>query len=344
MATLKQLAELVDAEVIGNESIEIQRLAPIDGAGSGDITFIANPKYLSCLETTGASAVLVDQPLDRDDIAYLVCKNPYLAFAKVLTHLNVKRPEPLGVLPGASVAESATLGERVTIHPGASVGEQCVIGDDTIIHPNVVVYANVRIGNECLLHAGCVIREDCVLGNRVILQPNAVIGSDGFGFAPDGEAYYKIPQVGIVIVEDDVEIGAGSCIDRAAMGVTRIGTGCKLDNMVQIGHNATVGAHTVMAAQAGIAGSAKVGRHCTFGGQSAVAGHIEVGDNLTLGGRGGITGSIEGNQVVSGVPAIPHRDWLKASMSFGRLPQMRKEIATLKRQLDALQKLMDSQK
>lgn len=340
MATLKQLANLVDAEVIGDENVDILRLAPIDGAGPGDITFIANPKYLPCLQTTGASAVLVDRPLDRDDIAYLVCKNPYLAFAKVLTHLNVKRPAPLGVLPGASVSETATLGERVTIHPGASIGDQCVIGDDTIIYPNVVVYPHVRIGSECLLHAGCVIREDCVIGDRVILQPNAVIGSDGFGFAPDGEAYYKIPQVGIVVVEDDVELGAGCCIDRAAMGVTRISQGCKLDNLVQVGHNATIGAHTVMAAQVGIAGSSKVGRHCTFGGQSAVAGHIEVGDNLTLGGRGGVTGSIEGDQVVSGVPAIPHRDWLKASMSFGRLPQMRKEIAALKRQLNALQELV----
>ncbi|MEA3465292.1 MAG: UDP-3-O-(3-hydroxymyristoyl)glucosamine N-acyltransferase [Thermodesulfobacteriota bacterium] len=340
MATLTQLAALVDGEVVGDGDIDIQRLAPIDGAGCGDITFIANPKYLLCLKTTGASAVLVDQPLDRSDIAYLVCKNPYLAFAKVMTHLNVKRPQPLGVLPGAWVDESATLGERVTVYPGANIGAQCVIGDDTIIYPNVVVYPQVTVGNECLLHAGSVVREGCVLGARVVLQPNAVVGSDGFGFAPDGEAYYKIPQVGIVVIENDVEIGAGSCIDRAAMGVTRIGAGCKFDNLVQIGHNVNVGSHTVMAAQVGISGSTKVGRHCTFGGQSAIAGHLEVGDNLTLGGRGGVTNSIEGNQVVSGVPAIPHRDWLKASMSFARLPQMRKEIASLKRQLNLLQELV----
>lgn len=336
MATLKQLAELVDAEVIGDETIEIQRLAPIDGAGAGDITFIANPKYLPALKTTAASAVLVDRVLGREDIAYLVCKNPYLAFAKVLTHLHVKRPAPRGVLPGAHVDATATLGERVTVYPGAHIGAGCVVGDDTIISPNVVLYPQVKVGCDCQLQAGVVVREGCVLGDRVIVQPNAVIGSDGFGFAPDGEAYYKIPQVGIVVVEDDVEIGAASCIDRAAMGVTRIGHGCKFDNLVQIGHNVSVGPHTVMAAQAGLAGSCKVGRHCTFGGQSAVAGHIEVGDNLTLGGRGGVTGSIEGNQVVSGVPAIPHRDWLKASMSFGRLPQMRKEIAALRRQLDEL--------
>ncbi|MDY0189390.1 MAG: UDP-3-O-(3-hydroxymyristoyl)glucosamine N-acyltransferase [Desulfuromonas sp.] len=337
MATLKQLATLVDAEIIGAEDTEITRLAPIDGAVTGDITFIANEKYLPCLHTTAASAVLVDRQLDRADIAYLVCKNPYLAFAKILTHLNVHRPEPLGILPGAWVDKTAKLGERVTVHAGANIGAQCEIGDDCIIYPNVVVYPRVKIGHDCLLHAGCVIREDCVLGDRVILQPNAVIGSDGFGFAPDGESYYKIPQVGIAHIEDDVEIGAGSCVDRAAMGVTRIGQGCKIDNLVQIGHNVTVGANTVMASQSGVAGSATVGRHCTLGGQSAIAGHLKVGDNLTLGGRGGITGSIQGNQVVSGVPAIPHREWLKAAMSFTRLPQMRKELATLKRQLAELQ-------
>jgi len=336
MATLKQLAALVDAEVVGDKNIEITRLAPIDGAGRGDITFIANEKYLPCLYTTAASAVLVDRQLDRADVAYLVCKNPYLAFAKILTHLNVQRPEPLGVLPGAWVDKSAKLGLRVTVQPGVCIGAGCVIGDDCIIQSNVVVYPRVKIGNDCLLHAGCVVREDCVLGDRVILQPNAVIGSDGFGFAPDGESYYKIPQVGIAHIEDDVEIGAGSCVDRAAMGVTRVGKGCKIDNLVQIGHNVTLGDNSVMASQSGIAGSAIVGRHCTLGGQSAIAGHVKVGDNLTLGGRGGITGSIQGNQVVSGVPAIPHKQWLKASMSFTRLPQMRKDIAALKRQLDEL--------
>ena len=343
MATLKQLAALIDGDVFGDDSLEITRLAPIDGAGPGDITFIANPKYLSYLGQTSASAVLVDRPLDRKDIAYLVCKNPYLAFAKVLTHLNVKRPEPLGVLPGAHVADSAVLGQGVTIYPGVVIGEHVEIGDGAILYPNVVVYDNVKIGQDCLIHGGCIIREGSQIGNRVILQPNAVIGSDGFGFAPDGEAYYKIPQVGIVVVEDDVEIGAATCIDRAAMGVTRIGHGTKLDNMVQIAHNVTVGPHTVMAAQAGVAGSAKVGRHCTFGGQSAIAGHIEVGDNLTLGGRGGVTGNIEGNQVVSGVPAIPHRDWLKSSMVFSHLPNMKKEITALKRQLEALQALVEKE-
>ncbi len=336
MATLKQLASLVDGEVVGDDSINVVRLASIDGAGSDDITFIANPKYLPFLATTNAGAVLVDRPLDREDIAYIVCKNPYLAFAKILTELHVQRPAPLGIMPGAFVAESVIIGADVTVHSGANIADGCVIGDNTIIHPNAVLYPNVRVGDDCTIYAGAVVREGCVLGDRVILQPNAVIGADGFGFAPDGDEYYKIPQVGIVVLEDDVEIGAGSCIDRAAMGVTTIAHGCKIDNLVQVGHNAIVGANTVIAAQAGIAGSATIGKHCTLGGQSAVAGHLVVGDNLMLGGRGGISKSIDGNQVVSGVPAIPHRNWLKASMSFAHLPQMRKEIASLKRQLRQL--------
>ncbi|MBN2645638.1 MAG: UDP-3-O-(3-hydroxymyristoyl)glucosamine N-acyltransferase [Desulfuromonadaceae bacterium] len=337
MATLAELAQWVGGKVVGDDQIEIVALAPIDKAQPGTITFLANPKYLPALKECRASAVIIDRPLERDDLAYLVCANPYLAFAKVLTQLHVKRPAPLGVLPGVQVAPSAQLGEEVTIHPGVVVGERVSIGRGTILYPNVVVYDDVQIGEDCTLHAGVIVREGSRLGNRVILQPGAVIGSDGFGFAPDGEAYYKIPQVGIVVVEDDVEIGANSCVDRAALGVTRIGQGCKLDNLVQIGHNVTLGPHSVMASQAGIAGSAQVGRHCTFGGQSAVAGHIKVGENLTLGGRGGITGSMEGNQIVSGVPAMPHRDWLKASMSFGHLPQMRKELAALKKQLADLE-------
>lgn len=340
MATLKQLAELIDARIVGDEALDIQRLAPIDSAGRGDITFIANPKYLAALKTTAASAVLVDHLPDRHDIAYLICKNPYLAFAKLLTALHVVPAPVRGVMAGCWVDPSARIGERVSIYPGTSVGADCVIGDDTILYPNVVIYPHSKLGKQCVVHSGVVLREGCVLGDRVIVQPNAVIGSDGFGFAPDGESYYKIPQVGCVVIEDDVEIGACSCIDRAAMGVTRIGAGTKLDNLVQIGHNVSVGPHTVMAAQAGIAGSTKVGRHCTLGGQSAIAGHLQIGDNLTLGGRGGITGSLPGNQVVSGVPAIPHRDWLKASMTFGRLPQLRKELIDLKRQVAELQALV----
>ncbi|WP_282756519.1 UDP-3-O-(3-hydroxymyristoyl)glucosamine N-acyltransferase [Desulfuromonas thiophila] len=337
MVTLAQLAEWVGGRVVGDDQLRIVALAPLDQAGPGTITFLANPKYLPALRTTRASAVIIDKPLERADLAYLVCDNPYLAFAKVLTRLHVRPPAPLGVLPGVSLAPTAELGEQVTVHSGAVIGERVRLGDGCLIHPNVVLYADVQIGPGCVLHAGVVIREGCRLGARVIVGPNAVIGNDGFGFAPEDGGYYKIPQVGIVEIGDDVEIGACACIDRATFGVTRIGRGCKIDNLVQIGHNVTVGEDTVMAAQAGVAGSTRVGRHCTFGGQSGTAGHIRIGDNLTLAGRGGIVGNIAGDQVVSGVPAIPHRDWLKASAAFAQLPQMRRELADLRRQLATLQ-------
>ncbi len=337
MALLKDLAAHVGGSVVGDEAVTIERVAPIDGAGPGDITFVANPKYLSRLAQTRASAVIVAPGVDAAGLPLLVCRNPYLAFAKILTLLHTAKAAPQGVLPGAIVAATARLGEGVTLHPGCYVGEDVQVGSGTVLHPGVVLYSGVQVGEDCLLHAGVVVREGCRLGHRVIVQPNAVIGSDGFGFAPDGQRYFKIPQVGTVVIEDDVEIGAGSCIDRAAMGVTLIRRGVKVDNLVQIAHNVVVGEDTVLAAQVGIAGSAEIGRHCTFGGQAAVAGHIKVGDNAMIGGRGGVTGNLAGNQVVSGTPVMPHKEWLKASMSFARLPEMRKELSRLRKQMEVLE-------
>jgi len=337
MATLRELAELVGGTVVGDDRVKIVKLAPIEKAGPGDITFLANPKYAGYLETTGAAAVIVAPGVSAPNSALLVCDNPYLAFAKVLTHLHVHRPEPKGVLPGATVDATAKLGERITIHPGCVVGAGVEIGDGTILYPNCVLYDGVKVGCDCTLHAGSLIRERCVLGDRVVLQPGVVIGSEGFGYAPDGERYYPIPQIGIVVLEDDVEIGSGSCVDRAALGVTIIRRGCKLDNLVHIGHNVDLGEDCVIAGQAGIAGSARIGRHCTFGGQSGVVGHITVGPDTTAAGGAGIMSSHEGGGVLSGVPAIPHKEWLKAAMLFGRLPEMRREIQRLKKELAELQ-------
>lgn len=342
MAKLRDLAALIDAAVVGDPETEIERMATIDQAQPGDITFLANPKYLPLLATTRASAVIIGREVEAPaELNLLQCANPYLAFAKILTFLHVQRPEPQGISPRAVVDPSAEIGAGVSIHAGCVVGARVKIGAGTILYPQVVLYDDVSVGADCTIHAGVVIREGCRIGQRVIIQPSAVIGSDGFGFAPDGESYYKIPQIGIVVVEDDVEIGAGCCIDRAALGVTRLGQGVKLDNMVQIAHNVTIGAHTVMAAQTGIAGSSKIGRHCTFGGQSSVAGHIRTGDNLTVGGRGGVAANMAGDQIVSGLPAIPHRDWLKASMIFAKLPTMRKEMLRLQQEMDRLKTIID---
>lgn len=336
MASLQQLADLVGGRIVGDPDLDILRLASFDVAGEGDITFVTSAKYARRLSETRASAVILPEeaPVNCNQ---LVCANPYLAFARVLAFLQVKKPTPKGVLPGANIEAGAFIGEDVTVYPGCHVATGARIGRGSILYPNVVVYPDVQIGEDCILHAGAVVREECILGARVILQPNAVVGSDGFGFAPDGERYEKIPQVGIVVIEDDVEIGAGTCIDRAALGETRIGEGSKLDNLVQVGHNVKIGPHTVMAGQAGIAGSTVIGRHCTFGGQSATAGHLKVGDNVTIAGRGGIASDVDANQVLSGAPAMPHKDWLKASMSFPKLPEMRKDLNRLKKQVEALE-------
>jgi UDP-3-O-[3-hydroxymyristoyl] glucosamine N-acyltransferase len=340
LASLRELADLVGGTVVGDADLEIARVAAIDEAGPGDVTFVANPKYLSRLAQTKASAVIVSAGVEAPGVSLIVCDNPYLAFAKILTRLQVRRPEPRGILAGASVSPSATVAEEATVHPGCVIGERVTVGRGTILYPGVVLYDDVSVGEDCTLHAGAVVREECRLGNRVILQPGAIIGADGFGFAPDGGRYYKIPQVGRVEIEADVEIGAATCIDRAALGVTRIGRGTKIDNLVQIGHNVVVGEDTIIVSQVGISGSTEIGRHCTFGGQAGVAGHVKIGDNVMIGARGGVSNSVAPNQVLSGTPVMPHKEWLKASMSFPRLPEIRKDVVRMKRQLEELEMLI----
>jgi UDP-3-O-[3-hydroxymyristoyl] glucosamine N-acyltransferase len=340
MATLKELADLVGGQLQGDADLEISSVDPIDEADQGSVTFLANSKYQSKLDACKASAVILAPGVKTQHKNLIICTNPYLAFAKILTYLHVSALPLKGMMSGSIVADSAEVDASVTIYPGAIVGERVKIGAGTTLHPGVVLYDDVQVGENCLLHANVTIRERCRLGDRVILQPAVVIGSDGFGFAPDGSKYYKIPQVGIVVIEDDVEIGSCSCIDRAALGETRVGRGTKLDNLVQIGHNVQLGEDCIIVSQSGIAGSTKIGNHCTFGGQSAVAGHLKVGDNVMLGGRSGVTGHTASNQVLSGVPAMPHKQWLKATMTLPKLPEMRKEMHSMKRRLEELEALL----
>ncbi len=342
MKKLQTLADLVGGDLRGDPAVDIQRVAPIDQAQSGDITFVANPKYLAKLETCQASAVLLHPGIKTpENLNLIICDNPYLAFAKILTYLHVAEKPVGGIMAGAFVADSAVVDESVTIYPGCVVGERVKLGAGTVLYPGVVLYDDVTIGRDCLLHAKSVVRERCCLHNRVILQPSVVIGSDGFGFAPDGKSYYKIPQVGIVILEDDVEIGSGSCIDRAALGETRICRGTKLDNLVQIGHNVKVGEDCILVSQTGIAGSTTIGNHCTFGGQSAAAGHLTIGDNVMLGARGGAAGNVASNQILSGAPLMPHKQWLRSTMVFPKLPEMRKDLQKMKKRLEQLESLLE---
>lgn len=340
MATLKELAELVGAELVGDTQLCISGVAPIDQAGPGEISFLANPRYAARLKDCRASAVIVPPNVTSDAHSLLVCANPYLAFARILTHLQGPVVVPREIMSGASVHASARLDEGVSIHPGCYVGRDVIIGRNTILYPGVVLYDGVRVGADCVLHANVVVREGCRIGNRVIIQPSAVIGSDGFGYAPDGRRYVKIPQVGIVEIEDDVEIGSATCIDRAAMSVTRIGRGTKIDNLVQIAHNVVVGEDTIIVSQVGIAGSTRIGDHCTFGGQAGLAGHIKIGNDVMIAARGGVAGDVPDGQVLSGTPAMPHMDWLKASMTFPKLPELRREVQQMKKQLAEFENLI----
>ncbi len=340
MATLQQLADLVGGEIKGNAELDIFHVAPIDQAGQGDITFVANPKYLAKLDVCQASAVILSPGIDAPGNNLIICENPYLAFAKILTFLQVPERPVKGIMPGAWVADSAVIDKTATIYPGCVIGDRVSIGAGSTLYPGVVIYAGVTIGQDCLLHAQSVVREGCRLGDRVILQPAVVIGSDGFGFAPDGSSYYKIPQVGTVLLEDDVEIGSNSCIDRAALGETVIRRGTKLDNLVQIGHNVEVGEDCILVSQTGIAGSSKIGNHCTFGGQAAIAGHLKIGDNVMIGGRGGATGDVAPNQILSGLPLMPHKQWLRATMTLPKLPEMRKDMQKMKKRLEELEMLL----
>lgn len=335
---LGALAELVGGQVRGNADLLISGVAALDRAGPTEISFLANPKFRGQLDGTRAAAVIVHPSLDgMCDRPLLLCANPYLAFARILAHFHPPLCLPSGVQAGATVDASAVIASDATVSPGCVIGNGARIGRGSVLHPNVTVYPWAEIGEDCTVYAGVVIRERCVLGNRVIVQPNAVIGSDGFGFAPDGQRYVKIPQVGRVVVEDDVEIGAGTCVDRGTLNDTRIHRGTKIDNLVQIGHNAQIGEDCILVAQVGISGSTVIGRHCTFGGQSATSGHLKVGDNVTIAARGGVSGDVEPNQVMAGFPLQPHREWLKAAMTMTHLPEMRRELHQLRQRLQALE-------
>ena len=343
-ASLGELAELVGGRVSGDPSIKICGVASLDSAGSGEITFLSNPKLKALLPESQAAAIVATPALEGVVAKpLLLVDNPYLAFAQLLTYFRVPEFTPLGISPQADVHPEAIVAEDVTISSGCVVGPGARIAAGTTLHPNVTIYPDAEIGVDCLLHAGCIVREGCLLGDRVILQPGAIIGSDGFGFAPDGERYFKIPQVGRVVVEDDVEIGSCSTIDRGTLGDTRICRGTKIDNMVHIAHNVQIGEDSILVAQVGVAGSAKIGRHCTFGGQAAVAGHVKIGDYVTIAGRGGVTKDVADRSALAGLPAVPHRDWLKASSSMVHLPEMRRELAQLKKQITELTAKLNSQ-
>jgi UDP-3-O-[3-hydroxymyristoyl] glucosamine N-acyltransferase len=333
---LRDLASALGCTVKGDGGVEVTRVAGIEEAGPGDLTFVSNPKYASRLAATKATAVIVAPDVATDHPS-LVSRNPYLTYARAASLLHPEpRPSP-GVHASAAVDPTAVLGEGVHVGPLAVVGARTRVGARTVVHALVALAEDVVVGEDCRLHSGAQVREGCRLGDRVVLQNGAVIGADGFGFAKDEEGrYHKIPHRGIVVLEDDVEIGANSAIDRAAHGQTRIGRGVKIDNLVQIGHSVSIGADSVLAGQVGIAGSTKVGARVTLAGQVGVAGHISIGDGVVATAQTGIPNSVDAGKVLSGYPAIDNRDWLKSSAVFSKLPELLKRVRELEREIQEL--------
>ena len=335
--TLGELARRLECPVVGDDRVAIVRVARIESAGPGDLTFLASAKYAGALATTSASAVIAAAGTSAP-CAVLVSPSPYLTFARAAQLLTPeRRPAPgvhhlAAVAPDAAIDPTASVGAFAVVEAGARVGAR------TVIHAHVVIGEGAVIGAECRLHAHASVREGCTLGDRVVIQNGAVIGSDGYGFAqrPDG-SHEKIPQAGPVVIEDDVEIGANTTIDRPAVGETRIRAGSKIDNLVQIGHGVTVGRHVLMAAQVGIAGSTVVGDHVVLGGQVGVGGHLTIGDRVKAVGQSGITNSVAPDLFVSGYPAIENREWRRSSAVFHRLPEMRRQLRDLHARLEAVE-------
>ncbi len=333
--TIDELAKLTAAEVMpGTEpATTVTGFADLMAAGRGDVSFFGNAKYLPQVRKTQAGAVFVSKDF-VEEIAgtKLVVDNPSVAFAQAVDQLSPPEPtfEP-GVDPSAHVHASAKIDPSACVEAGAVIGSNVVIGSGTFIANNVSISRGVTVGNDCRLHSNAAVREHCVLGNRVILQPGAVIGSDGFGFEPVDGRHQKIEQRGIVQIDDDVEVGANSTIDRARFGRTWIQEGTKIDNLVQIGHNARIGKHCIIVALTGIAGSAIIGDYVIIAAQSGVAGHLEIGSNVTLTARSGVTKSIPGDQIYSGYPALPLSKARKMIVLQRKLDEMYSRIAQLEK-------------
>jgi UDP-3-O-[3-hydroxymyristoyl] glucosamine N-acyltransferase len=333
---LSLIARKIGCRMDGDD-VEITRIAGIDDAGAGDLTFVSNRKYIRHIKNTKASAIILSEDIHPVAMPSLRTVDPYLAFAKAIEiFYTPPLPEP-GIHPTAAIGDNVVIGPNACIGAYAVIGKGCKIGANAVIHPHVVLYQGVILGNDVVLHAHVMIREYCRIGNRVILQNGAVIGSDGLGFVPTKEgAFYKICQTGIVVIEDDVEIGSNTTIDRAAVGNTIIRKGAKLDNLVQIGHGAQVGDHCVLAAQVGLAGSTRLGRNVWVGGQAGFAGHLEVGDKAIITAQSGASHDIPAGAMMSGSPAFENATWLRSAAAFSKLPDLLKKVRVLEKEIEQL--------
>lgn len=340
--TAKQIADYLHGTVEGNENAAVHTFAKIEETKEGAITFLANPTYEHFIYDTKASIVLVNKDFkpERPVSATLVrVDNAYESIANLLKLYEKNKPQKSGVSSLASIAATAKIGKDCYIEPFVAIGENVIVGDHTQIMAHTTLCDNAKVGSDCLIYPNVTIYHDCVVGNRVTLHAGVVIGADGFGFAPTPTGYEKIPQIGIATIEDDVEIGANTCVDRSTMGSTIVKKGVKLDNLVQIAHNVVVGENTVMSAQVGVAGSTKIGSWCMFGGQVGIIGHAVIGDRTLCGAQAGISRSIpKGNITIVGSPAMEARKFARSNAVFHNLPQMSRELEDLKFEVEELKK------
>lgn len=339
--TVKEVAHFLNAEISGNPEQVITGFNGILESQEGDITFLANAKYKNKLPLCKASAVVVGTDIEAEGVNLIKTENPRLAFAKLVGLFVPKKVENGKVSSDSSIANSATIGKNVTIYPNVFVGENSLIGDNTTLYPGVFVGDDVSIGSDCLLYANVAVHHQVKMGNNIVINSGTVIGSEGFGFERDGEKHFKIPQVGNVIVEDNVEIGALCAIDRGSVKPTIIGKGTKIDNLVHIAHNCQFGENNLILAQAGMAGTVTTGKNVYVAGQSGCLDHINICDNVQLGGKGVFTSNVEEPGVYFGYPAKPYQEWQKASAMFYKTDELRKKTASLEKKLRELEEKMD---
>lgn len=338
--TIQNIADIVGGSVIGNQNLTISKLANIEDATDGDLSFIGSSPYNKFLSTTHATAVLVNQnsPKDNSKLTYIEVKNPQIAFQIILNKFFKPNFKFNGISSSAVIADSSTLEDQVSIGENVFIGENCHIKNGTTIYHNSVILNNCKIGENSLIYPNVTIREETIIGKNAIIHAGAVIGSDGFGFIPDENGVYqKVPQIGNVIIEDDVEIGANSAIDRAALGTTLIKKGSKLDNFVQIAHNSTVGRNTVFSSQSGIAGSSKIGNNCVVAAQVGIVDHIELGNNIIIGGQSGVTKSLQTPGIYFGTPAKELRTSLKLEAHIRNLPKYLERIKELESKISSIE-------
>jgi UDP-3-O-[3-hydroxymyristoyl] glucosamine N-acyltransferase len=337
---LSEIAQILNCrvEMAANAAdVEIVRIAGIEEAGPGDLTFVSNRKYLRHIKNTRAEAIILAEDVPPVRIPSLRTPDPYLAFARALEIFYEPLEQERGIHPTAVLEEGVEIGPNVSIGAYCTVGKDCRIGADVTIFPHVVLYPGVQIGDKAVIHSGVTVREYCRIGNRVILQNGAVIGSDGLGFVPTADGiFYKIVQTGRVVIEDDVEVGANTTVDRAAVGDTVIRRGAKLDNLVQIGHGSQVGPHSVLAAQVGLAGSTRLGQGVWVGGQAGFAGHLSVGDKAVITAQSGTSHDVSPGAVVSGSPAFDNGSWLRSVAVFSKLPDLSRRIRGLEKEVERL--------